>query len=436
MLLTDILLERYIDVREALAKYKNDDDIYVSYTDDVGSTMQGRHVSGAKLGINPKSPYNTPIGIYTYPLTLIWSEVLTGSLPFGGKRPFIQVVKPKGTVVRLSSLSDAEFSRYCDLLKGYYLRTVPGADDDTWESVIEDTAAGSLNNSNGGRLWALTRHLAVRTTNRKAPVTWNAIWRWIGVVGCRDDGDGIIHRNEPVQACFFSARDLMLIETVRNEIKRSWISPDIKITVRVAQDLALQFYDDEGDGGYAHRFAVSLGGQLRELLVNGVSDNFVLQDRNEFYKNSEVPDLQNIVNYLIHHGMKATDVLGVMDLPGSPFAIPEIADVLVNALAYQKAGRNTLRLWNSEAIRVLSKSRGQGEDQTRHWLAGRVVLAILMGHSPDPTNTPPGDEAVAAGFAVLRKAAGLTAAKDLTKTLGKSEFTRVCQDALKDDIPF
>ena len=52
-----------IDVVRQYAERKDVDKFYLTYTRE------------QKVGINPKSGYNTPIGIYTYPLKEIWPDI-------------------------------------------------------------------------------------------------------------------------------------------------------------------------------------------------------------------------------------------------------------------------------------------------------------------------------------------------------------------------
>jgi hypothetical protein len=79
-----------ISAYEALKKYKDDPDIYVSFTDL------------NKIGIKPLSGFNTPNGIYTYPLKEIWKEYRIDQkksvgkvVPFAGDREYIQVIRLK-----------------------------------------------------------------------------------------------------------------------------------------------------------------------------------------------------------------------------------------------------------------------------------------------------------------------------------------------------
>ena len=79
-----------ISAYDALKPYKDDPDMYITFTEI------------DKLGINPKSEFNTPIGIYCYPLKEIWVEYDIESkesigkvVPFAGKHPYIWLIEKK-----------------------------------------------------------------------------------------------------------------------------------------------------------------------------------------------------------------------------------------------------------------------------------------------------------------------------------------------------
>ena len=79
-----------ISAYDALRKYKDDSDIYITFTEI------------NKVGIFPMSGFNTPNGIYTYPLQQIWKEYridqkrsISQAVPFAGDRPHIQVLRLK-----------------------------------------------------------------------------------------------------------------------------------------------------------------------------------------------------------------------------------------------------------------------------------------------------------------------------------------------------
>lgn len=80
-----------ISAYEALLPYKDDPTTYISFTTE------------EKVGINPQSKFNTPLGIYCYPLKEAWGKYdiglnkdLTG-LPFAADRPFVWVLRAKPT---------------------------------------------------------------------------------------------------------------------------------------------------------------------------------------------------------------------------------------------------------------------------------------------------------------------------------------------------
>ena len=61
-----------IPLYDKLEPLSNDSDVYITYVADVGS-LSGS-AEGFKVGINPQSEYNTPNGIYSYPLKEIWKK--------------------------------------------------------------------------------------------------------------------------------------------------------------------------------------------------------------------------------------------------------------------------------------------------------------------------------------------------------------------------
>lgn len=72
---------------EKLEKYKDDPDIYISFTDL------------PKLGINPNNEYNTPTAVYTYPLKQVWRKFKKKKAELGAftdGRPYIQVLRQTG----------------------------------------------------------------------------------------------------------------------------------------------------------------------------------------------------------------------------------------------------------------------------------------------------------------------------------------------------
>ena len=84
-----------ISLVQALEPYKDKPDYFISFTDGFRSKakMDYEDIKSPplpKLGINPKTKYDTPAGIYAYPLKEMWKAIKDDSIPFASDRPFIQ----------------------------------------------------------------------------------------------------------------------------------------------------------------------------------------------------------------------------------------------------------------------------------------------------------------------------------------------------------
>ena len=63
-----------------------------------------------KLGINPQSTYDTPIGIYAYPAEYVVkmageTSQMSDTLPFAGEQPFVNIFSVKGNIINLKTVS-------------------------------------------------------------------------------------------------------------------------------------------------------------------------------------------------------------------------------------------------------------------------------------------------------------------------------------------
>ena len=76
-----------ISAYDALKQYADDSNVYITFTEI------------DKVGLNPQSPYNTPLGVYCYPLKEAWDRYNINShkslkgLPFASDRPNIYVIR-------------------------------------------------------------------------------------------------------------------------------------------------------------------------------------------------------------------------------------------------------------------------------------------------------------------------------------------------------
>ena len=209
-----------------------------------------------KLGVNPDSDYKTPLGIYSYPSSYVVAK--TGSdrgmryLPFAGDNPYANIFSVKGNIIDLSAMGDRELGNYSRKMVDVFIKTAgitPGSGEwKTFVDMLEENifiAAPALAkiSSPGGKFWYITMEFAnllmtALQTKRQwrsdqHHVSWNKLFRKIGVDGCIDsDGDGIIHTSEPVQAVFFSIESIDRNQRVHN----SYSPADLEASIATGKD--------------------------------------------------------------------------------------------------------------------------------------------------------------------------------------------------------
>lgn len=205
-----------VGATDYLRKYKDRDDIYISFTEI------------NKIGINPESSYNTPIGVYTYPLKQFWKlykvetlGTVKDSAPFAGDQPYIQILKGKHTKGFIR-----DFSKYTerDLKKDKEKILKYSRDDYFIEKQIEIGEKESYNKTPFGRFWGITWNLVTNSlsylnlNSKKSSVAWNELLRNLGYTGFSDTtGTGIIYEDEPVQAVFLTSKEYTQIDMIDNK---------------------------------------------------------------------------------------------------------------------------------------------------------------------------------------------------------------------------
>lgn len=158
-----------------------------------------------KIGINPQSTYNTPIGIYSYPLTQEYYEKLVkNKLPFAGNQRYINLFSISDSVNNLSYY-DNLLSDYKKLSQIY----------DNIEEVAENAFDTAYKRNDVSKFWNLTRILS------KNAIKWNALLRNLGYTNFYDPGDSIIHTNEPTQFVVLDPRIIIPIESFENPFNKN-----------------------------------------------------------------------------------------------------------------------------------------------------------------------------------------------------------------------
>jgi hypothetical protein len=193
---------------EQLKPYKDDDSCYISFT-----TID-------KLGINPKkTPYKTPLAIYSYNLTDTWNEYnveKTKSLkqyPYVSDSPHIWVFKPKNPdkILVLADITD----KHIDELKKHISKV---DNNPKFDLAIEDCIWKTCPNI----WWSIVQWYANEWKNPRTEESPNLKIKWskfliqLGLDGIRDTV-GVIHKNEPKQSCFFNLNVIEIIDKIYNK---------------------------------------------------------------------------------------------------------------------------------------------------------------------------------------------------------------------------
>lgn len=161
-------------------------------TKNVGVSM----TSLEKLGINPGSEYNTPLGIYFYPADYYVETISNGEkLPFVSDAPYIQIFEYRGS--RVWDLNDdAQSIEILNNLRSLF----PNLSID---KIVEEGSQRARVKTPSGITWYVLMQIAERQsteTGKKQSVIWNQIIRRIGFdVVVDSDGSKIIHPSEPTQ---------------------------------------------------------------------------------------------------------------------------------------------------------------------------------------------------------------------------------------------
>lgn len=95
---------------------------------------------------------------------------------------------------------------------------------DVLEKIIKYRQYDAKVKTDGGMFWYITMRFAetlssansLKGNKSNTIVEWNKLFRELGIAGCVDNGEGIIHTSEPSQAVFFSASNIDLIARVDN----------------------------------------------------------------------------------------------------------------------------------------------------------------------------------------------------------------------------
>lgn len=330
----DAILSKYSEG----GQYVSHKDLYVSFT------------SIPKIGINPKSEWGTPNGIYTYPLDYYIEVENDTGVPYKGEDPrYVNILRASGNIVNLSKYTMDEYRVAFDsivniLRKNSKIEEYISLEDSS--EFFDAIARSSLYDTPGGLLWNLTRISSMllkcrnvsdlleiwnTITNDDYDVhgiarimadiklprfnnTWQTLFRELGIDGVLDTGYGIIHSNEKVQAVFFTINVVALLDRFNYRDSKVF-DPTTKMSVNEFSDM------------------IDLDNRLLQYIPKYIVDNNSVSILNELsietthklHNNLELCD--KIIKTCLKidsSNIKFSDLEGVYALSGSNFEGREI----------------------------------------------------------------------------------------------------------------
>ena len=226
-----------------------------------------------KVGMNPRSGYDTPNGIYCYPSNIL--EELGGKMhkvPYAQNAPYIHVLRlrsNKGVVDPFSRYTLKDLKSDIEKLKKFYQTRSKNFNEHDFEYQISLAEDQAFSQTPFGQFWNITREFSSdqslniglgwggvkddgnfrveiplkksgsHETEKHVPSSvkgnyivnrtlmkgvsgnaqgWNNLMRALGYNGFVDrEGTSIIHINEPTQACFMNMENIEVVDMVLNK---------------------------------------------------------------------------------------------------------------------------------------------------------------------------------------------------------------------------
>jgi hypothetical protein len=185
---------------DILRKYKDRDDVFVSFT------------KLDKLGINPLNIHNTPIGIYAYPLKSAWQEYqiehngIKEGFPYASGQPYIWIFSCDN-VTEIPFMTEKQYEDAKTKLISF------GIDEKDIKKFEETAGRVRI----GEKFWKLVRNFSRDSTGVIDTLKWTGLLIKLGYNAFSDKtGWGVIHTCEKVQAIFFKKNQITILEKIHN----------------------------------------------------------------------------------------------------------------------------------------------------------------------------------------------------------------------------
>jgi len=212
-----LLLENWREYLTEISRYEKETgkksfgkhDITKYVTNTVPVKYAFTMVDIEKVGLNPRTKFNTPAGVYFYPLNQEYYEKLVkNKLPYASEKPYVGVVRLKDT-------NTDKWLRFLQRGRNYAnVDRVMAAYDKVFPAPLrpqdrEDLLAGLQQPSaisdelrhwdfnNDAKIFDLTWYGTKGSL--RSTLKWNKLLRDLGYIGIYDNNNSIIHPGEPFQ---------------------------------------------------------------------------------------------------------------------------------------------------------------------------------------------------------------------------------------------
>jgi len=197
-----------------------------------------------KVGVNPRSKYNTPVGIYFYPADYYVDNIKNDEgLPFQHRAKYINIIElTTNDIMYLDDETEQDFERIVQQLQSLKIGR-NNDDQEQYEKTVRyyaqkadiDAKVGTP----GGKIWFMLYQISSsigylyhqrtqssfydpKTHQRYTPphrgaLMWNWLIRQLGYKVMIDSGTGVIHENEPNQGVIIdTAGTFRVVKRIQN----------------------------------------------------------------------------------------------------------------------------------------------------------------------------------------------------------------------------
>lgn len=197
-----------ISALDALNKYKDDPSYFITFT-----TIE-------KVGLNPRSPFSTPVGLYAYKLKDVYGELESKNYLFGVDRPFVNVIQL--TTDRVLDLENYN-NKSSDLqkLRKIYESETGKSFDDVLKEFDSNNHLLYPVDTDGKYVYGLMNFISNGVEGRTGPVKksmvyFNKLLRKMGY-DVVIDRTGTVHLLQPSQAVFLVPSSYKFVEKIINK---------------------------------------------------------------------------------------------------------------------------------------------------------------------------------------------------------------------------